>query len=78
MYSSRMRYAAVTAGIGGVVFPGGVYPGGCLPEGCLSRGVCIPACTEAHTPPTEFLTHACENITFPQAMLWKVNIANHE
>ena len=27
----------------------------------------IPACTEADTPPwTDFLTHACENITLPQ------------
>ena len=39
--------------------------GGCLPrrEGCLPGG-CTP-------PPlwTEFLTHACENITFPQLLL---------
>ena len=48
--------------------------------GCLVRGVwgvsaprggCIPACTEADTPPpwTEFLTHACENITLAQLRL---------
>ena len=35
---------------------------------CLPRGVCIPACTEADTPPlwTEFLTRASEDITLPQ------------
>ena len=36
---------------------------GCLPRGC----VCIPAPVHAGIPHwTEFLTHACENITFPQ------------
>ena len=43
---------------------GGVCPGQvCLPGGC--------------TPPplwTEFLTHACENITFPQLLLRTVKI----
>ena len=55
------------------VRPGSVYPGWCLPRGlsvqgdvcprgCLSRGVSTPP------PLTEFLTHACENITFPQLL----------
>ena len=58
---------------GGVSAQGGVCPGGwCLPrEGvCLAclPGGCLPRQT---LPPlwTEFLTHACENITFPQLLL---------
>ena len=49
----------------------GVCPGeGCLPRGCLPK-----ECWD--TPPskwTEFLTHACENITFPQLLLRAVII----
>ena len=54
---------------------GDVYQGGVCQEevsaqgGVFPRSVCIPACTEEDTPPTEFLTHACENITFPQLRL---------
>ena len=37
---------------------------------CVCVCVCIPACNGADIPPwTEFLTHACENITFPQLLL---------
>ena len=46
----------------GVVSAQGVYP-----SMHWAGGVCPSACW--HTPPslwTEFLTHACENITFPQ------------
>ena len=41
---------------------GGVCPGGVCPGGCLLK------CMLGYTHPlwTEFLTHACENITFPQ------------
>ena len=41
---------------------------GCVPPAWSGGG--IPACTEADTPPlwTEFLTHASENITFPQTL----------
>ena len=46
-------------------------PVGCVPlasvamgGGCLPRGVGLPP-----PPPTEFLTYACENITFPQLLL---------
>ena len=48
--------------------------GGCLPRGvsargCLPRG-CMAACNGADTPLwTDFFTHACENITFPQLLL---------
>ena len=55
---------------------GGVCPGGCLPMGGVCQGVypsmhweggCLLQCMLGYTPPwTEFLTHACENITFPQ------------
>ena len=42
---------------------------GVLRQGGLSRGVSaqgVSAHGGVHLPPTEFLTHACENITFPQ------------
>ena len=46
---------------------GGVYPGGCLPQ-----------CMLGYTPPppswTEWLTHRCGNITFPQLLLRTVKI----
>ena len=38
---------------------GGVCPGVCI----------ILACIGADAPRTEFLIHACENITFPQLLL---------
>ena len=41
---------------------GGLPGGGCLGGG-LPWGVCPSACWDTWT---EFLTHACENITFPQ------------
>ena len=50
---------------------------GCLPGGCLSRGVCRGGvCLGVYTSPlwTEFLTHACENIAFPQLRLRTVTI----
>ena len=73
MYTARLLTVSRSAGGGGCqprgcvclgggcVFPGGVYLGG------VYRG-----CT--HTPPlwTEFLTHACENITFSQLLLQAV------
>ena len=60
---------------GGGVCAQGCLPRGCLPRGCLPGGVYIPACNGADEPPwTEFLTHACENITFPQLLLRTVNI----
>ena len=58
---------------------GGVWPVGCLPRGCLPRGClpgvvsargCIPAFLWAVISLwTEFLSHACENITFSQLLL---------
>ena len=44
---------------------GGVCPGGCLPRGVCPEG----GCTSPPPPWTEFLTHACKNITFPQLLL---------
>ena len=72
--AARWPYAAAGSrfpGGGGVCSQGGSAPGGCLLLGgglLWSRGGgCIPACTEADPPPwTEFLTHACENITLAQ------------
>ena len=47
--------------------PGGVSVRGCLPKGCLpGRGISPGS---VHLPLwTEFLTHASENITFPQLL----------
>ena len=65
--------------------PGGVCPWGGVSahgEGCLPRGggVCLGGVCQRNAgihPPskwTEFLTHACENITFPQLLLRAVII----
>ena len=74
MHSSRMCNICCSGrlGVWGCLprgcLPGGSVQGSCLPRGCLPRG-CTP-------PPlwTEFLTHAFENITFPQLRLWTVII----
>ena len=53
----------------GMYVQGDVCPGGCMPRGfvCVSRG---GVCPGGSTPPwTEFLTHGCENITFPPLLL---------
>ena len=52
---------------------GDVCPGECMPRGGdVCPGECIPM---GQTPPrTDFLTHACENITFPQPLLRTVKI----
>ena len=44
---------------------------GCLPAwGVSARVGCLLSARNSHPPPwTEFLTHACENITFPQLLL---------
>ena len=72
-----------------VVLPGGV----CLPRGESAQGRCTPPSgpRETLTPPAycmlgytpqwiEFLTHACENITFPQllfrAVINPINLTN--
>ena len=67
MHSSRMSTVRCSCsgrlGGGGGVCLGAVCPGrGCV---CVSGG---------YTPSlwTEFLTHACENITFLQLLLWMV------
>ena len=61
---------AVTIGervsAGGVSALGDVCPGGCLHRGCVCPGVYPSMHWGRHPPWTEFLTHAPENITFPQ------------
>ena len=76
---------------GGICPRIGVSARGCLPRGCLPRMVSAWGVSKyAHrqtspwpqrqTPPslmwTEFLTHTCENVTFPQLCLRTVKITN--
>ena len=51
---------------GGACLPGGVCPGG--------GGASQHALRQTPSPRTEFLTHACKNISFPQLRLWTVII----
>ena len=67
MHSSRMR----TVRRGGRLWRGGVCQGVCQGAGMSAQGV-YP--NGADTPRTDFLTHACENITFPQPLLRTVKI----
>ena len=60
--------------------PRGVSAWGCLPKGCLPRrwqprgtGY-LPREGDVCPEYTEFLTYACENITFPQLLLQKVTM----
>ena len=57
----------------GVCIQEGCLPGGYLPQFmlgdtplCVSGGMSAPVHAGIHPPWTEFLTHAYENITFPQ------------
>ena len=64
----------VSASQEGVCLPGGgvsAQEGVCLPRGmsACQWGVCLPGGCLADPPWTEFLTHACGNITFPQLRL---------
>ena len=66
----------------GVSTQGGVCRGGCLSRGCLPGGVSGQGgvylvywgCLADIPPWTEFLTHTCENITFPQLRLRTVKM----
>ena len=70
----------------GVVCLGGCLHRGVSAQGCLPGGVCqgVSAqggvCPGRCTPPpwTEFLTHTCENITFPQLRLRMVKTHSQE
>ena len=55
MHYSRMRTIHCSGRLGGCLLRGGCLPGGCLP------GVSAQW--------SEFLTHTCENITFPQLLV---------
>ena len=61
----------VSAQVG--VCRGSVCQGDVCQRGCQPRG-CIPACIGADTSPVDRMTDACEKITFPQLLLWMVNI----
>ena len=77
MHSSRMRTARFSSHIcppwsAYRDVPGGCLPWECLPWGCLPRRVytLCPLHAGIHPPPwTDWMTHACENITFPQLLL---------
>ena len=63
MHPSKMRTIRCSGHWGG---GGGLPGGGYLPRGMSAQGyVCLGG---VYTSPnwTEFLTHACENITFPR------------
>ena len=64
--SRVFAWGGLSAPGGGCLLPGVSAPGGgcLLPGGCLLlEGVCIPACTEAGTPPNR-MTKRCKNINF--------------
>ena len=71
MYSSRMRTVHCSSGLlggvstqGGGCLPWGVCPGDvCLGDVYLGGGCLVDGVSALWT---EFFTHACENITFPQ------------
>ena len=83
MHSSRMRTARFNGHFGGRgrilgslplgLGRGSVHPPGQTPPG---RHAPLPISFWDISPPpwTEFLTHACENITFPQLLLRPVKI----
>ena len=50
-------------------FGGGV----CLPSGVSAQG---GVCLGGVHPPVNWITDTCENITFPQLLLWTVGICN--
>ena len=70
--------------IWGCLFRGSVCPGGCVQGMWVREGMCVEGCPggvsqhamgqTAPPPWTEFLTRACENIIFPQLLLWAVKI----
>ena len=85
MHSSRMRAVRCSSRL----LKGGVSPGrgGCLPGGCLPGGLpggweCLPSLSRGvsgrHPLWTDFLTHTCENITFPQLHLRTLIITTHK
>ena len=78
MHSSRMRTVRCSSRLPGLSVQGGVCPGGVCPGwGVVCSGGCLPQCMLGHTSPplwTEFLTRACEDITFPKLRLRTVKI----
>ena len=73
MYSSRMRTVRCSGRLWGGRCPGSCVQGGvswvCV---CVQGGVsggCVQRGGNTSALWTEFLTHACENITFPQLLL---------
>ena len=77
--SSRIRIVRCSGRLGGVgegvcvcVSRGVCVSGECVCRGGVCPGVCVSQHPMGQTPPplwTGFLTHACENITFPQLLL---------
>ena len=73
MCTSRLLTISRSTRGWGVYPGGGIFPEGVYLERVMSArgaGVCPKECWDTHTPLwTEFLTHACENITFLQLPL---------
>ena len=65
-----MRTVRCSGRLGGDVCLGGCLRGGMSARGASAKGGCLPGGVHLpHLLRTEFLTHACENITFPQLRL---------
>ena len=78
MHSSRMHTVRCSGHLGErvVVCQGVSALGVCVYLGRVSAQWCLPRGAHLPLPPwTEFLTHACENITFPQLLLRTVKIS---
>ena len=75
MHSGRMRTVRCSGHLGwGMCMPGGegvMSVQGVSAWGVSARGGSVSEQAMGQRPPfwTEFLTHACENITFPQLLL---------
>ena len=71
-----MRTVGCSGRLKGCLARGVCLPRGCLPKGRISAQRGLPGglvSAQGVTPLwTEFLTHACENITFPQLLLGTV------
>ena len=75
--SRSIRWQEGCACPGGVHAQEGVHAWGHAQGACIPGGACLGGVHATHAPLwTEFLTHTCENITFPQLLLRAVTNNN--